>query len=108
MSVIWQEKTHGVLKRKTRADRTLALVFVGVVVAVTLLGAIYLSVVAANVRLSREIWQMEEEMMALERENQALMVEVARLSSIPVLQERSQTLGFRAAEEVIYFSLGEP
>ncbi len=108
MSVLWQKQTHGVQKRKEQVDRTIALFFLAIVAVVTLLGAAYLSLAAANVHLARQIWQLEETLAAGERANQALMIEVARLSSIPVLQQRSIALGYIPAENVDFLKVTEP
>jgi len=37
-----------------------------------------------------------------------LEIEIARLSSIPVLQERSVALGFAPAESIEFIELGAP
>ena len=108
MSVLWQQKTHGVLKRKEKMQRLLARLLLGVVVITTVLAGIYLTLVASNVHTARRLWAMEHEIANAMRDNQALMTEIARLSSIPVLQERSVALGYRPAESVDYLYLGEP
>jgi cell division protein FtsB len=108
MSVIWQKRTHGILRRKQHADRILARVYVVAVVLLTTLAAGYLTLVASNVHTSRQIWAMEQEVMEIQRETHALQVEIARLSSIPILQERSVQLGYRPAESVDYVYVGEP
>lgn len=108
MSVLWQQRTHGVPRRQGQLNRALALLFVAAVLLISVLGATYLSLVASNVRLSREIWHMEQALVQLERDNQAYMVEIARLSSIPVLQERSVALGYVPAETVDYIRITEP
>lgn len=108
MSVIWQQRTHGVQRREEAAARALARLFLGVVMVTTLLGALYLTMVSANVRLSARVWELEEELGVQQRQNQALMVEIARLSSIPVLQQRSIALGFAPAEHVHFLVIEEP
>lgn len=108
MSVTWQQKTHGVMRRRQNADRTLALVFLSVVVVVAFLAAAYLWVAASNVRLARDVWSMEQAVVASQRESELLRTEVARLSSIPILQERSVQLGYQPAEGVDYIYVGGP
>ncbi|MFN2109837.1 MAG: hypothetical protein ACK2UI_09255 [Anaerolineae bacterium] len=108
MSVLWQQKTHGVLKRKEKMQRLLARLLLGVVVITTVLAGIYLTLVASNVHTARRLWAMEHEIANATRGNQALMTEIARLSSIPVLQERSVALGYQPAESIDYLYLGEP
>ncbi len=108
MSVLWQQQTHGVPRRSGQLNRTLALLLIVAITLIALLGAAYLSLAAANVSLSREVWQMEQNLVRLQRENQAIMVEVARNSSIPVLQTRSTALGYQPAEAVAYINFTEP
>ena len=105
MSVLWQRRTHGVQRHKTQLDRTLARIFLAVVLVVTALAAAYLNLVASNVRLSRHVWTMEQDLGEVERVNQELTVEIARWSSIPVLQERSVALGYAPAENVEYLKM---
>ncbi|MBN2391930.1 MAG: hypothetical protein JXR84_14475 [Anaerolineae bacterium] len=108
MSVLWQQKTHGVLRRTEKMQRLLARLLLSVVVITTVLAGIYLTLVASNVHTARRLWAMENEIANATRDNQALMTEIARLSSIPVLQERSVALGYQPAESVDYLYLGEP
>jgi len=108
MSVVWQQKTHGVLKRQEKMQRLLARLLLGVVIITTVLAGIYLTVVASNVHTARRLWEMENQMAAVMRDNQGLMAEIARLSSIPVLQERSVALGYQPAKSIDYLYLGEP
>jgi len=108
MSVLWQQKTHGVLKRKEKMQHLLARLLLGVVVTTTVLVGIYLTVVASNVHGARRLWAMEHEIADVTRDNQALITEIARLSSIPVLQERSVALGYQPAESIDFLYMGEP
>lgn len=108
MSVLWQQKTHGVLKRKEKMQRLLARLLLGVVVITTMLAGVYLMMVASNVHTARRLWAMENEIANVIRDNQALMTEIARLSSISVLQERSVALGYQPAKSIDYLYLGEP
>lgn len=108
MSVIWQQQTHGVLKRQHEANRFIAKLLFGVVLIVTILAMAYLTLVASNVRIARQVWAMEKEYIDIERANHAIRVETARLSSIPTLQERSVALGYQPAAQVDYFYVGAP
>ena len=108
MSVLWQQKTHGVLRRKEKMQRLLARLLLGVVVITTILAGIYLTLVASNVHTARRLWAMEYEIANVMRDNQALTTEIARLSSIPVLQERSVALGYQPAESIDYLYVGGP
>jgi hypothetical protein len=108
MSVIWHKQTHGIPARKVKSDRTVALLFLLIVVVITSLSAAYLGLVADNVRLSRQVWGMEQTLMAIERECHRLNVDIARLSSIPVMQQRSVDLGFQPAPAVEYLYIKGP
>jgi hypothetical protein len=108
MSVLWHKQTHGIPVRKAKSDRTVALLFLLIIVLVTALSAAYLGLVADNVRLSRQVWGMEQTSMAMERECQRVNVNIAQLSSIPVMQQRSVKLGFQPAPSVEHIYLKEP
>ena len=107
MSVLWQKRTHGVPRRMRQWERTVAIAIVVLTLAITLLILAYLTLVASNVRLARQIWGVGEAVMTQERINEALRVEIARQSAIPRLQERSLELGFVPAEEVDFVRLDE-
>ncbi len=108
MSVVWQQRTHGIQRRKQQVSYMLTRVFFVVLLVVTTLAAAYLTLVASNVRTSRQIWAVEQQVVEIQRESQALQVEIAHFSSIPVLQERSVKLGYQPAEAVDYISVGAP
>ncbi len=107
MSVLWQKRTHGVPRRRRQWERTVAIAIVALTLVVTLLILAYLTLVASNVRLARQIWEVGEAVMTQERVNEALRVEIARQSAIPRLQERSLALGFVPAEKVDFVRLDE-
>lgn len=108
MSAIWQQRTHGVQRRREAFDRALARVVLGVVIVVTLLGSLYLALVATNTRVSKELWQIEQDLVQYQRQNEALSVEIARLSSMPVLIQRSISLGYAPAANVLFLIVPEP
>ncbi len=108
MSVIWQQKTHGVQQRQVHKERTLALILLVGLVFLTALAAGYLDLVARNVTLAREVWAMQEELAQMQRVNQALEVEIAAWSNLERLTERARALGFKPAEQVDYMLLEVP
>ncbi|MCU0522558.1 MAG: hypothetical protein MUF84_17925 [Anaerolineae bacterium] len=108
MSVAWQQSTHGVQRRKEQINQVTARAFVVSIVLATLLMGGYLALGAANVRLSNEVWSLHNAMAQIQRDNSRLETEIARLSSIPVLQVRSVALGFAPAESIDYLRLGTP
>jgi cell division protein FtsL len=107
MSVAWQQSTHGVLRRQEKVNRTLMTTFAVITVLVAGLGLLYLGLVASSAHLSSDIWHMHSEMAEIQRESSRLETEIARLSSIPVLQARSVDLGYRAAESIEYVDITE-
>lgn len=108
MSVVWQQQTHGILRRKQHLAHLLTRLFVFAVLILTLLGAAYLGLVASNVHTASQIWALEQELLEVQRQNQALWVDLARASSIPVLQERSVRLGYQPADSVDFLHVEEP
>ncbi|MGC9468547.1 MAG: hypothetical protein ACP5HS_08145 [Anaerolineae bacterium] len=108
MSVVWQQQTHGVPRRREKVDQGVArLLLIGVAIVTALMVA-YLALVASTIHLSGEIWALHNEMSDIQRENSRLETEIARLSSIPVLQVRSVELGYVPAESIEYIGVGEP
>jgi hypothetical protein len=108
MSVVWQQSTHGVPRRQERFNQvTTRAIVVGALIATVLVGA-YLALGALNVRLSREVWSLHTALSDTQREISRLETEIARLSSIPVLQVRSEALGYAPAESIEYIEIGVP
>ncbi len=108
MSVIWQQTTHGVPRRRGKANRVLARLFIYGTIVLTILAGGYLTLIAANVRLSREVWQMYEELTDVRRDSEVIRTDIAKASSIPVLQKRSVELGYSPADAVEYINVGSP
>ncbi|MDF1514518.1 MAG: hypothetical protein P1S60_11980 [Anaerolineae bacterium] len=108
MSVIWQQTTHGVPRKRGQVNRVLARLFIYIAVVMTVLAGCYLALIAANVKLSREVWYLYEELSEVRRENEFVRTDIAKASSIPVLQSRSVELGYRAADQVDYINVGSP
>ncbi|HNT75717.1 MAG TPA: hypothetical protein PKH77_11940 [Anaerolineae bacterium] len=108
MSVIWQQRTHGIQRRKQQSAMLLARLFVVAIIIATTMAAAYLALVAANVHAASRVWTMEQTLSEMYRQNHALWIEIARASSIPVLQERSVQLGYQPAHSVDFLQIGEP
>jgi hypothetical protein len=108
MSVLWQQRTHGVQKRKERENRSIALLFLIAVTVALVLGAAYVTLAGANAKLGARVWTMEQDLIAQQRENQVLMIKIAQLSSIPMLQQRAIALGYVEADVIEYMELMEP
>jgi hypothetical protein len=108
MSVLWQQRTHGVQRRHQRQNRAMALLFLGIVLIMTILVGAYVSLAAFNVELGRRVWDLEQALADWERENQLLLVEISRQSSIPALQQRALILGYAPAESIDYVEVAQP
>ncbi len=108
MSVIWQQKTHGVQQRQVHKERMLALVLFVALVVFTLLSGAYLNLVAHNARLAGDIWHMQEQLAQMQRTNQALEASIAWMTRLEQLQERARALGYLPAEQVDYMVLEVP
>jgi len=79
--------------------RTALYVFV-FVVGVTLLAALYLTLVSRTAAQGRYVQELQRELSQLQRDNAQLEVEVAREGSVSHLWKRASELGFVPAEQV--------
>lgn len=86
--------SHALQMRRWEPQRQfLALVILGAFIAI-ILGGLYLSQVVSEATLNRRIDALIEERDDLERANEALRAEIARLESVPNLQTRAEQMGF--------------
>jgi hypothetical protein len=85
------------LRQGWRPERqVLALGTLGAVIAL-ILGALYLSQVASEAGLNRQLRGLQAQRDELERVNEQLRADIGRLEAVPVLLDRAQQLGFRLA-----------
>ena len=105
MSVIWQQRTHGMPKRHEHADRVFARTLYILVGVAGLLGAIYLALIASNISLSKQIWTMHDQLGNIRRQNAAFQLEAARLGSIEMLKVRSIESGYQPATAFDYMTV---
>lgn len=89
-------------------DRLTAVAFVVGITVVSVLAFAYLALAASSARLSSEIWRTQMELGEIQRETSRLETEIARLSSIPVLQVRSVDLGYAPAAAIEFIEVEEP
>jgi cell division protein FtsL len=108
MSVSRRDKAHGGSTKQKKVDPMTTRIFALGVVTIAILMALYLALTASSVKLSVRLWSMHNEMADIQRENSRLETEIARNSSIPVLQERSVRMGYGAAESIEYLIVGGP
>jgi cell division protein FtsB len=76
--------------------QVVALATLGFIIAL-ILGALYLTQVASEATTNRRLSVLLAERDELERTNEQLRAEIARLKSVPRLQARAQELGFSIA-----------
>jgi len=108
MSVTWHKNTHGVPRRKETLDRMTTRLFLVAVGLATLLIGAYLTLTASTVHISNGIWKLHNELAEIQRTNSALEAEIARHSSIPVMQQRSEALRYEPATAVEFAFTGAP
>ena len=104
MSDFMQWVTHGIKRGRFEMSRRMALRLFALVVALTLVAALYLVLVSRTAARGRHIQQLEVELFRLQRENEQLEVELASESSVSRLWERAVELGFAPAEDVEFLS----
>ncbi|MCL4253969.1 MAG: hypothetical protein KJ043_09330 [Anaerolineae bacterium] len=86
--------SHALQVRRWEPQRQfLALAILGAFIAI-ILGGLYLSQVVSEATLNRRIDALIQERDDLERANEALRADIARLESVPNLQTRAEQLGF--------------
>jgi cell division protein FtsB len=73
-------------------------------VVTLIIGALYLAQTTTSITTARDIRQLDQQKGRLERENELLRAEIARLNSLQNLEERAATLGFRPAgpDDILY------
>jgi hypothetical protein len=95
MAQNWLQHTLG--QRGWRPQRqAVALAALGLFIAL-IIGALYLSQVAAEATTGRQLADLIAQRNELERTNEQLRAEIASLKSVPRLLARAEALGFRSA-----------
>ena len=100
MSDFMQWVTHGIKRGRFEMGPRVVLCSFTLIVALTLVAALYLTLVSRTAARGRHIEQLRTELFQLRRENEQLEVEIARESSIAGLKERADELGFGPAEQL--------
>ncbi len=96
--------THGVKQGRLEINAAATVGISLAVVVLTLVTALYLMLISRTAARGRYIEGLQAEAFRLQRENQQLMVEIARESTIPGLRERAEALGLVAAETIEFVS----
>lgn len=91
---------------RSTAENQKQVVAVVVLVAVVtiIIGGLYLAQTTTSITTARDIQQMSEHRSRLERENEVLRADIARMQNLASLQTRAATLGFQQAgpEDIFY------
>jgi len=107
MSDFMQWATHGVKRGRFEMGPRMALYLFVLAVALTLVAALYLTLVSRTAAQGRHIQQLQVELSRLQRGNEQLEVDVAREGSISSLRERVVELGLAPAERVEFLPLAD-
>ncbi|MFQ6100576.1 MAG: hypothetical protein ACE5OS_05000 [Anaerolineae bacterium] len=107
MSDFMQWVTHGIKRGRFEMNSRTVLYLFTLVVVLTLVAALYLTLVSQTAARGRHIEQLRTELFRLRRENEQLEVEIAGESSIARLQERADDLGFGPAEQLEFLALAD-
>ena len=102
-----QQLIHAYKNAPWRVQLQLIGVFSLAVVLVALIAGVYLNVTARGATIGREIQDMEEEILELQRDNADLENQLGQLTSIRTMKRRAEDLGFQPINpaEVLYVSV---
>jgi len=100
MSDFMQWVTHGIKRGRFEMSSRTALYLCTFVVVLTLVAALYLTLVSRTAARGRHIEQLQAELFRLQRENAHLELENAKEGSVSRLWERAIELGFAPAGQV--------
>jgi hypothetical protein len=100
MSGFIQRVTHGIKRGRFEMNPRVALYSLALILALTIMAALYLMLVSRTAAQGRHIQQLQRELFWFQREDEQLEMEVAREGAIPRLKERATELGFVPAEQV--------
>ncbi len=104
MSDFVQWVTHGVKQGRFEMNAAATVGISLAVVVVTLVTALYLMLISRTAARGRYIEALQAEAFRLQRENQQLMVEIARDTTVSILRERAEALGLVPAETIEFVS----
>jgi hypothetical protein len=107
MSDFMRLVTHGIKRGRFELDPRAAFYLFAPVIALTVVAALYLTLVSRTAARGRHIEQSRVEFFRLQRENQQLEVELASAASVSRLWERATGLGFVSAEQVEFLWPGD-
>jgi len=102
MASFLQRVTHGMKQGRFEMSPRAALSLLGVFIVLAIVATCYLILVSRTAAKGRYIEKLQEELFALQRENEHLEVEIANASAVSRMIERARELGFIPAEQVIY------
>jgi hypothetical protein len=107
MSDFMRWARHGIKRGRYEMGPRMALASAIAVVTLTLLGALYLTLVSHTAARGRRIERLREDLYLLRRENEQLEVDIGREGAVSGLRERAVMLKYVPADEVEYLSVPE-
>lgn len=99
--------THGVKRGKFEMGSGGAVALSLVVVALTLVTALYLILISRTAARGRYIEGLQAEVFHLQRQNEHLLVEIAEQSAISRMRQRAEALGLVPADVIEYVTDSE-
>ena len=94
--------THGVKQGKFEMGSGAAVALSLVVVALTLVTALYLILISRTAARGRYIEALQAQVFYLQRQNEHLLVEIAEHSSVSRMRQRAEALGLVPADDIRY------
>ncbi|TET51481.1 MAG: hypothetical protein E3J64_06750 [Anaerolineales bacterium] len=87
---------RGRFDRRPKMSRSL----IALIASLVAIAAIYLTLVSSIASRGRQLEDLQEELLQLQRENEQLLVDIAEAGAIDRLINRARALGFVPAEEI--------
>lgn len=94
--------THGIKRGRFEMSPRMVVGVLALAIVLTLIAALYLTLVSQTAARGRHIEQLQAELARLQRENAQLEVDIATQSSVSRMLQRARDLGFAPAEQVEY------
>ncbi len=89
--------SHALRQAPWRTQTQATSLVLAVVLAVAVIGALYLAQASRTAAAGRRLQAMEQQRQALEQENEQLRAEIAALRSVPRLTGQAESLGYHPA-----------
>ncbi len=98
------QKSWNPLQNTSEGQTQVVAVVVLLAVVALIIGGLYLAQATTNITTVRDIEELRQERNRLQRENEGLKADIARLQSIDTLMTRAATIGFEPAgpDDIVY------